>query len=132
MSDEPDAVPLRDYLEARLQAVSEKVADSERVILAKLEAIDKATVLSRDMLNVRLEGLNEWRQQSKDREIQFLPRQEFEAQHAGIRTDIRDLQKSRDQLDGKASQKSVNVAMLLGGVAAAASIISIALKFVGK
>ena len=105
-NDDPDNVPLEKYLDKRLDAL-------ESLMVTRFDAADKATVLFQIALEARLEGLNEWRQQSKDRERDFMPRSEYQLHHDQVCSDVRELRESRAELEGKASQKSVNLAVIL-------------------
>ena len=56
----------------------------------------------------RLESMNEFRAQLKDQNAQFVTKEE----HQRILDDIQILRESRAELAGKASQKSVNAALM--------------------
>jgi hypothetical protein len=94
------SVSLRDYVDTRF------------------DGIEKAISLARENLETRLEGLNEWRQQSKDREAAYTTRSELNLVCDKIRT----LELSKATLEGKASQTSVFIAY---GFSIAAIIIGI-------
>ena len=119
--DEPDTVPLRDYLDAKFETIK-----------AMLDKADEATRLARENLEVRLESLNEWRQQSKDRERDFLARTEFDVRHEKVCEDVRSLRESRAELAGKASQKSVTLVTVLTVVGLLLSAIAIIVALLGK
>ena len=125
-------VPLRDYLEHQIQAVGNKVEASERVVLSKLDAMEVATTLSRENLEQRLDAMNEWRQQSKDREREFLSRAEYAAYHDRVVDDVRSLRESRAEISGKASQKSVNITQGIALAALAGTLINVALRLAGR
>jgi hypothetical protein len=115
-NDDPDTVPLRDYLAKCFELVN-----------TKLDSTEKATNLARENLEQRLEGLNEWRQQSKDRERDFLPRSEYHLHHDQVCQDVRELRESRAELAGKASQKSVTLTLILTATALFLSAVGIIL-----
>lgn len=109
MNDEPDTVSLEKYVDKRFDAL-------EKILTVRFEAEDRATLLFQRGLETRLEHLNEWRQQSKERERDFMPRCEYDAHHDQVVEDIRGLRESRAELTGKASQRSVNLAIALSVV----------------
>ena len=122
MSHDPQmTVPLRDYLDAKFETIE-----------AMLDKADEATKLARENLEVRLESLNEWRQQSKDRERDFLARTEFDVRHEKVCEDVRSLRESRAELAGKASQKSVTLVTVLTVVGLLLSAIAIIVALLGK
>ena len=84
-----DIVTLRDYMEARLEA-----------IVATAKAAEKT-------LNIRLEAMNEFRDQISKERMEYLPRKEHEQIHAIMSEDIRMLRESKASADGKASMGAV-------------------------
>jgi hypothetical protein len=99
-------VPLKEYVDQRVDAAT-------ALLNAKVDATDRAACLANEGLAGRFEQTNQWRQQSVEREAHFLPRLEFDVQHAQIEKRTAELEKYRNQMEGKASQGAVNVAMLL-------------------
>jgi hypothetical protein len=77
-------------------------------------------------LEKRLEAMNEFRSQLKDQASGFFTRNEHDQFSKRIEEDIRSLRESRAQLEGKASQNSVNIAYVIAGVS---MIISLILHF---
>ena len=69
----------------------------------KVIATDKATALAAEVLKIRLEGLNEFRQMASDRDINFVNKAEFNAQVINIEQ----LRLSEAKLAGKADQSAV-------------------------
>jgi hypothetical protein len=78
-------------------------------ILEKFVALEKQTLLVQISLEKRLDGMNEFRDALKDQQRLFVPRTE----HDKVLEDIRSLRESRSMLEGKASQLSVNIAIVL-------------------
>jgi len=118
-------VPLREHVDIRVNSL-------EKLLEAQFAAIEKATALYQRTLDVRLEGLNEWRQQSKDREREFLPREEYRVSHDRVVEDVRSLRESRAEISGKASQKSVNITQGIALAALAGTLINVALRLAGR
>lgn len=134
----PDStVTLREYLDNQI----DNIKDATKIALTTLER--------------RLEGLNEWRLESKDRQVNFPTRMEIDAQIKTIQSqldqlktqsvdlptrnevavqfdrinaDLRDLLKSRDNLAGKASQNSVTITLIISIVGIIIGIASIAIS----
>ena len=93
--DKRDAVTLRDYFEARIVA------------------LEKATSLAAATMDKRLDGMNEFRDTLKDQASRFITRDELRIQMHATNETLKSLQSYRDQMEGKASAKSVYVAMAL-------------------
>jgi len=115
----------RDHFESRLENL-EKASDVslKEHIESRLASLEKATELARFQMEKRLEGMNEVRAQLKEQAAQFISRAEYDSKHERLITEIRDLRESRAELQGKASQKSLNITL---GVA----IISLVIALVG-
>jgi len=61
----------------------------------------------------RLDGMNEFRDTLKDQSGSFLTKSEFYTYRNKLDEDIRSLRESRAEIAGKASQTSVNIALLI-------------------
>jgi len=95
-SNNPDVVSLRDYLEARIDGVTETM---------------RATATS---LDKRLEAMNEFRAAMNDQRVMLesrmsesVPRSEYVVQHRALETQVNTIDKWRSNMEGKASQTSV-------------------------
>ena len=81
--------------------------------LVKVEVLlatnEKILNLSREALDRRLNGMNEFREALKDQQMLFVGRKEYDFTLA----DIRELRESRAELQGRASQSSVVWAYIL-------------------
>jgi subtilase family serine protease len=106
-------------VDERFKSLNEYI--NERFQSAQL-AVDKAT----EVLKEKLEGLNEWRQQSKDQTATHPTRIEIK----NIEKDIMDLRESRAELRGKANQKDVNISIVIAIVGFIIGIISILIDFI--
>jgi len=124
-----NTISLRDFIESKFKdleiarAVQEKATEQTRL------AQEKATEQSRFMLEKRLDTMNEFRNQLKDQAGTFLPRTEFDIQHSKVQEDIRILRESKATLEGKASQISVNIAIIIAVCGLIIGIIGLCLKF---
>jgi hypothetical protein len=101
-----DGVTLRDYIEVQFAAM------------------EKANDLAREVNTAQHESLNNFRQAMLDQAKNLLPRSEYEIYHHKVEEDIKALQKYQSTMEGKASQSSVNITLLI-------SIVSLILAFVG-
>lgn len=117
-------VPLRDYFEARLDALDQKLN-------LLFQHIEKNTKLARDQVDARLAVMNEIRGAMNDMTERMLTKAEFELTIRALSSDIRDLREWRATMEGKASQSSVNIALLLAGVGLIIGMLSLAAKFLG-
>jgi hypothetical protein len=97
---------------------------------ARLQALEKATQLAAQNMDKRLEGMNELRGQLKDQAATFLTRNEFYIQHEKLESDIRMLRESKANLEGKASQASVNTATIIAIAGLSLSLLNIILWWV--
>lgn len=91
----------------------------------RIAALEQATVLAAGEMRERLAGMNEFRETLRDQATRFVTRTELEV----LERDIRDLQKSRDVLAGKASQQSVNVALVISALGLILGVLGLIVKF---
>jgi hypothetical protein len=84
-NEKTELVSLKEYIEVRLLAIEKT-----------MEATDKSMAL-------RLESMNELRDQIAHERGQYLLRTEHEAIHKALDADIRTLRESRAEISGKAS-----------------------------
>ena len=104
------SVPLREHVEARIVA------------------LEKATEVATKAMDVRLAGMNEFRDTLKDQAAKFITRSEVETLLRPICEDVRNLRKLADQAEGKASWNSV----LLAGIGAIIGIVIGLVRIFGK
>ena len=91
-------VSLREYLEARIAAV-------EAGIVAAKESAD-----------MRLEGMNQFRQQIERERSFYVPRGEYQIARDGLEKAVHEQQLKWSNLEGKASQSSVFGAYVAAGI----------------
>jgi len=115
-----DVVSLRDHFDT-------VITDLRDLINAKLNAIEKSTILAADVLNSRLAGMNEFREALKAQSQTFVTRSELEAMKAGFDKDIRILMTFMSEQKGKASQSSVTITM---AISVGALLLSLAKLFI--
>ena len=103
MENNKDLISIKEYFELYFKKVESDIKaqaelNSQHFQLNQL-AIDKAS----DRIDLRLEGMNEWRGQSKDREATFASKETLGL----LEQRVKDLELSKALLEGKADQKSV-------------------------
>jgi hypothetical protein len=110
-----ERITLREFIEQRLE-------DLERCLDAKFHYIEDSTTLAKDSMERRLDGMNEFRETLRDQSATMLSRAEFDAyhnrlmaensaSHERIEKDMRSLELSRAELQGKASQTAVLISL---------------------
>ena len=92
----PDDITLKEYFESRL------------------DALEKATHMAADNLERRLEGMNERDSMLKTQTGVSVTKVEFDAILLGINKDIRELRDFKNTHEGKASQGSVIISIIIG------------------
>jgi hypothetical protein len=100
--------------------------------------LDRAMETNNKNLELRLASLNEIRDALRDRDATFITKVEFNAILTrlegcinGLETDIRSLRESRSLLEGKASQSSVNIAMIISVVSLLIGLVGILMGLFG-
>jgi len=96
----------------------------------KFEAIEHAITLAAEGLNARLATMNEFREAMKDREKLYITRPEYDDKHETLTERIRELELSRAEIAGKASQKSVSIVLFIATIGLFLSAIQIILDFI--
>jgi predicted nuclease with TOPRIM domain len=94
----------------------------------RLEAIEKSISVANDSMQVRLAGMNEFREALKDQASRLVTRDDLTNKFDGLSNRIMDLEKSRANLEGKASQSQVNLTLILSVSGLLLGIVSIAIK----
>ena len=124
MTNQPyqtDDVKLREYIEAL-------IAEQRRYFEARLGAVIEATVLARESMDHRLDGMNEIRGVLRDQSVTMITRDKFDVAFERLQSDVNDLKKRSNIAEGKASQSSV---IFFGFLSVASLIISIIKMFTG-
>jgi hypothetical protein len=83
-----------------------------------------STEVSAAMLEKRLESMNEFRAQLKDQAGTFFTRNEHDAYGTSVEKDLRVFREFKANLEGKASQTAVNIALLVSVIGIVISLIS--------
>ena len=95
---------------------------------SKFEALDRANIVAYASMEKRLEGMNEFRDTLRDQAARFITRTELDTVKERIDADIRVLREYKSLLEGKASQTSVNFAMIMSAMSLLVGIASIIIK----
>lgn len=80
---------------------------------SRLTALEKATELSSQVMDRRLADMNKFREALRDQAAQMATRQELRTAEDKLELQLRPLQDFKIALEAKASQQSVNLALLL-------------------
>ncbi|MEN6623822.1 MAG: hypothetical protein ABFD50_20015 [Smithella sp.] len=120
-----DDVSLKEYIELLVHALEDKI---ETINKLNQVAIDKAM----DTNNIRLDNMNEFRGQIKDREATYLSKAEFEQYTKGqnsrieiVNEKIKTFELDRAEMAGKASVNSTIISNVASLVALAISIVTL-------
>jgi len=109
----------------------EILVDSMRELChEKMKSQSTALNLARDSMDKRLEGMNEFRAQLKEQAGHFITRIEHDALIFKYDEEIKQLNKAKDILEGKASQWSVNVAQIMAAASLVASMLGVIHSFI--
>jgi len=99
------------------------------------KAVKESTRLAKEVMDARLAAMNEFRDSLNDQGATFITRPEYSVQHSNLEDhlkrvddDIRTLRESRAELQGKASQSQVNVALLIGVIGIILSLVGLLLQ----
>lgn len=104
--DEENTVSLKEHLEV---LVRERFELLKIMIKLKTESIERATDLAKKEVDLRLEGMNEFRDTLKDQASRFITRDEYNALLEKYGGEIKSLRDSRSSAEGKDTQKSTIV-----------------------
>jgi len=116
-------VDMKEYLDSRF-----RVIDDLRLYLdSKFDALDVSTKVAYNAMEKRLEGMNEFRQAMADQSNTFVTRSEISQFTDRVNADLRMLRESKAELQGKASQLSVNIALFLSVAGIGISLIKLIL-----
>ena len=121
-----EVISIKDYFDEKFLANDKALVLALQSLMIRLESIDKATEVAKISMEKRLEGMNEFRDALKDAQTQYVTKRE----HDLIQADIRILRESKAVLEGKADQKSVNVAFLVSFIGLFVSAISFLIRFI--
>lgn len=117
-------VSMRDYVDLLYKEENDDLLALKELLCVKIDALEKATSLAKENMELRLLNMNEWRQQSKDREELF-------ARQAVINTmdgRIDELEISKANLAGRASQSSVYIAYAFSLIGVVLGLIDLLLR----
>ena len=114
-------ITLKKYVDVRFDALDKKYE-------SKLQDADKALILSRNVIEKRLEMLNEFRESLNDQITNYVPRSEYILQHERVIEDIKVLRESKANLEGKASMSAVYLSYLLAALALLLAILRFFIK----
>ena len=102
--DNGDKVNFKQYFDLAIKAQSDK---TDAIIKGQQLALE----LAKQNMDYRLEEMNNFRRDMQKMENSFLTREAYEGKHEALVKEIDSLKLSRAELQGKASQSAVNIAM---------------------
>lgn len=106
------------YIDSELKRI-EQASD------LKYLSIKEATTLAKNEVDIRLAGMNEFRQALKDSNATFMTKAEFSIYHDKLSEDVKSLRESRASTEGKATMTSVYISYAIALIALTISIIRI-------
>ena len=101
-----ERVSVKEHLETRL-------AETRQYLEARIEAVRESIEVAKVEQDRHMLTLNNFRQAMQDQSAQYVTRQEYGIQHTQSEAEIKTLVAAKDVAAGKASQGSVNVAMIM-------------------
>jgi len=108
-------------VDVRLQEYRRTVDDAldaqKELMEARCAAIEQAIVLARLQMDVRLESMNEFREQLREQASHFVSRGEYNVAHEGLTALVKSLEISRAEIGGKASTVNVFVGYVFTALA---------------
>ena len=108
----------------------ETLADERFVhVEERFRSEEKARFLALEAMNVRLSGMNEFRESLRDQASKFFTKSEHEAYMLATEVELRALQDFKLSLETKANQSTVNIALAISGIGIILSIISLVKEF---
>ena len=109
-----NGVPLQEYIEAKLQAIEEKI-----------NATEKAS-------SIRFDHVNALRNQLESERGQYISRSEHVSVHDRLSLDMRELMDSKARLEGKASMSSVYIGYVVTVASLVIAVASLIVSLIGK
>ena len=109
------------FLEHQINSLEEKVD-------LQFKLNDKALELFRTELTTRLEGMNEWRGQSKDLVSTMMPRSEQCIINDNVQRDLRDIRIMLGEGKGEKTGKKDMTATILAGIAILGFVINLVIQ----
>lgn len=92
---------------------------------SRLAAIEKQIATSNHVLDIRLEGMNEFRQSMQDQANTYLTMKEHNAWREKIESELQALRDFKTTIDAKADQKTVTIGFILSLLAFVTGVIGI-------
>jgi biopolymer transport protein ExbB/TolQ len=114
-----------------IKCASNKITLKEYFLL-KFGSLDKALELQAKEYERRLDNLNHEAQQLKDMQSTYVPREAYEIKQGQIEQELKDLRRAKDITEGKASQRSVNIAYLIASLSFIIGLIGLVLDLLRR
>ena len=118
-------------LEVKINALKEltchAIASQERLVAEKFAGIDKALSLQAKEYERRLDFLNGEADRLREMQTTYLPRELYESHHDPLCQRVKELELNKATQEGKASQKSVFIAIGISAIGIIIGILSLVL-----
>lgn len=118
-------VELKEHIDDRFN-LERELTDS------RLREIEKATIVAASSMEKRLDGMNEFRSTLKDQSARFITQESHNLLQDRTDKDLRELRDWKSGMEGKASQTTVNIAMIISVAGVLFGVVSLVLRFFGK
>ena len=123
------SVGLREYFTLWLKNIEVLIDEKCAGIDARFCSVEEARNLALKAMEARLAGMNEFREALRDNQVKFFTKAEHEAYVKATEVELRSLQDFKLSLETKASQGSVNIALVIAGIGILLSVISLVRDF---
>lgn len=122
----------KELMDEKLRRIKEELKLEKELTGIKINNVEHAIVIAASSMEKRLDGMNEFRNAMADQNAQFLTKSSFDVLHERVEKDVKDLLNYKWTSEGKASQTSMIITLIISIVGILIGIFSIALRFFGK
>ena len=116
-------------IDERCKQIDARFYGIEEARSLAFKTIEEARNLAFKAVETRLAGMNEFREALRDNQVRFFTKAEHEAYTKATEIELRALQDFKLSLETKASQGSVNIALVIAGIGILLSVISLVREF---
>lgn len=138
MGQAKDLVSIKQHYDELIEQVCRTIEAKFELTEERFRAQEKALELQQVINDKKFEGQNEWRGAMSDREKTYITRQDHDnlvlllnTKEDALKKDIKSLELTRAELNGKANQSQVNTNQVIAIIGLMVGIISLILGFLG-
>ncbi len=113
LDSQSNEITLKEYTDLQLKNLQEQIELNFQIVSERFKANEREIALSGAANDKRLDLLNEFRKQSETWVAGFATKESVELLKEKTTSDIQSLNMWKAQVEGKASQKSVNVSIFI-------------------